>query len=366
MTLCIVVPVKLLAKAKSRLSPVLASEERLALSWSLLRHVLAVVCQAQEALPARGVVLSADLEVLRVAEAYGLASLPEAPFVPLAADSPAEAALNAAIDQAARWALSQGDSALLVLPSDLPLVSVDDLAALWNASQQLYAARAVVIAPDSHDSGTNALLVRPPGALPFQFGPDSFHRHCQQAQALGLAYHVHRSPRLSLDVDLPADLIHYHEMEHTDLRAPDPPLAAALEPATVAFLEQPGLLMRLGTLGRDGFPHVTPVWYLHQDGVIYITTASDRAKARNMVHDPRVGLAIDSDNRPYRGLTASGLAQVVAEGEAARPLTRCIAARYVPAERLDAMVDSLMQAPRVVFAIHPRRVARLGSWGAAG
>ena len=53
-----------------------------------------------------------------------------------------------------------------------------------------------------------------------------------------------------------------------------------------AFLGEPGLLMRLGTIGRDGFPQVTPVWYLYEDGLFCITTASDRVKARNMLSPP--------------------------------------------------------------------------------
>jgi hypothetical protein len=77
---------------------------------------------------------------------------------------------------------------------------------------------------------------------------------------------------------------------------------------------------------------------------------------------PKVGFAIDSDVKPYRGLSARGEAVLVAEGEAARPLTRRIAARYVPAERLDAMVATLMESPRVVFAIYAMRVAMMGSW----
>ena len=64
----------------------------------------------------------------------------------------------------------------------------------------------MVIAPDSHGQGTNALLVRPPGALRYQFGPGSFQRHCEQARQLGMAWHVHRSTRLGLDVDLPSDM----------------------------------------------------------------------------------------------------------------------------------------------------------------
>lgn len=365
MTLYIVVPVKRLSEAKSRLAPVLAEDERLALSWSLLRHVLGVVQDAQGALGAHGAVISADAAVLQAASACGLAALVEDVSV-RSSDIVPEAALNAAIEQAARWASMENASALLILPADLPFVTLLDIQTLWQASQRLYAARAVVIAPDGHNSGTNALLVRPPDALGFEFGPDSFHRHCRQAQRLGIAYHIQRSQGLGLDVDLPADLAQYLAIEQADSREPAAPTDTRnllIDSATEAFISQPGLLMRLGTVGRDGFPHVTPLWYLYQEGVFFITTASDRVKARNMLHNPRVGFAIDSDQRPYRGLSATGIARLVAEGEAARPLTQRIAARYVPPERLSAMVASLMQAPRVVYAIDPRQVARMGSWG---
>ena len=366
MTLHIVVPVKRLSESKSRLSSVLAEEERLALTWSLLCHVLAVVQEAQKSLGARGAVVSADQAALDAARQFGLTPIIEET---LAEDSPSgpEATLNAALTQATTWASGQNASALLVLPADLPFVTPVDIQALWRASQQLYSARAMVIAPDSHNAGTNALLVRPPAALHFEFGPDSFRRHCQQAQSRGLAYHIHRSPRLGLDVDLPTDLAQYLTLEHADPE--DDPMqpqsrSPLITPAIESFLNQPGLLMRLGTVGRDGFPHVTPVWYGYEDGAFFVTTVSDRVKARNMLDNPRVGFAIDSDVRPYRGLSATGTARLVAEGEAARALTRRIAGRYVPAERLDAMVDSLMQAPRVVFAIEPRQITRIGSWGA--
>ncbi|HRX05130.1 MAG: 2-phospho-L-lactate guanylyltransferase [Anaerolineae bacterium] len=365
MTLHIVVPVKRLSEAKRRLSPVLGAEDRLALTWSLLRHALAVVQEAQQTLGAQGAVISADPAALEAAREFGLTGLVEEATEDLHAAGP-EATLNAALEQAARWASRHNAGALLILPADLPLVTPADINALWQASQQLYATRAMVIAPDGHNSGTNALLVRPPVALQFEFGPDSFHRHCQQAQRLGIAYHVQRSPRLGLDVDLPADLAQFLAVEQADPQddvtqnvARGPQIDAAAE----AFLDQPGLLMRLGTVGRDGFPHVTPVWYIYEAGAFLITTAADRVKARNMLHNPRVGFAIDSDQRPYRGLTATGTARLLAEGEASRELTRRIAARYVPAARLDSMVDSLMQAPRVVFAIDPRHVTRMGSWG---
>ena len=52
----------------------------------------------------------------------------------------------------------------------------------------------VVLAPDRHDQGTNALLLRPPGILPFQFGQESFPRHVALAQARAAEVLVYRAP----------------------------------------------------------------------------------------------------------------------------------------------------------------------------
>jgi 2-phospho-L-lactate guanylyltransferase len=377
-TLYLLIPVKHLSDSKSRLAPVLAEGERQALALRLLGGVLAVAQQAQQQLGAASVVVSPDPAVLALAADYSLTPLHEDPAPPSGYESRVtdcpEPALNAALEQATAFAASRHASAVLILPADLPLLTLADVARLWRASQQLYSDRAMVIAPDGQEQGTNALLVRPPGALAYQFGPGSFQRHCQQARELGLAWHIDRSPRLGLDVDLPADLEHWLAVEQADrgLAGEQSPLeeiimhddrhATSLDDSTVAFLNEPGLLMRLGTVGGDGYPQVTPIWYLYEDGRFWITTASDRVKGRNMLARPQVGFAIDSDQRPYRGISARGEAQLIAEGEAARAITRRIAARYVPPERLEAMVDALMEAPRVVFAIDAPRVVKMGSW----
>lgn len=378
MTLYIVVPVKPLVEAKSRLAAVLAAAERQTLAERLLRNVLQVVQAAQDQLGAVGVVVSRDAAALALAAAYGLTPLPEAAsgelYDPRPADTDQQLAisdhrLNAALEQATVYAQAQGATAVLVLPADLPLLTLDDVVQLWRFGGQLYAAQAAVIAPDGPEQGTNALLVRPPAALRYEFGPDSFSRHCRQAAARGLAWHVLRSARLRLDVDLPADLQQWLALEQADgpsaalaqeIAMPDDPTVLLADPVVTTFLHEPGLLMRLGTLGADGFPQVTPVWYALDAGRFLITTAADRVKARNMLAHPQVGFAIDSAQRPYRGISGRGVAHLLAEGEAARPLTQQIAARYVPAERLDAMVDTLMQAPRLVFALDVVRIAKMG------
>jgi 2-phospho-L-lactate guanylyltransferase len=64
----------------------------------------------------------------------------------------------------------------------------------------------VVVAPDRRRKGTNALLVCPVGLIEYEFGPDSFRHHCEQAQRAGARLEICELPSLALDMDLPEDL----------------------------------------------------------------------------------------------------------------------------------------------------------------
>lgn len=64
----------------------------------------------------------------------------------------------------------------------------------------------MVLAPDRHFTGTNALLMRPPMVVPFLFGPGSFAAHQHMAQMLHIPMVVHESPSLAGDLDTPDDL----------------------------------------------------------------------------------------------------------------------------------------------------------------
>jgi len=64
----------------------------------------------------------------------------------------------------------------------------------------------VVIVPDRHGTGTNALVLCPPDAIAPSFGPESFERHRRLAEAAGLRVSVMRPPSLLLDIDTGADL----------------------------------------------------------------------------------------------------------------------------------------------------------------
>jgi 2-phospho-L-lactate guanylyltransferase len=99
-----------------------------------------------------------------------------------------------------RHALATGCDRALLVPGDTPLLEPGDVARLLSASTS------VVIVPDRHGTGTNALLLSPPDVIEPSFGPDSLARHVAAAEAAGVPHRVEEVPGLTLDVDTPGDL----------------------------------------------------------------------------------------------------------------------------------------------------------------
>jgi 2-phospho-L-lactate guanylyltransferase len=108
---------------------------------------------------------------------------------------------------------SWGCNAVLVLPADLPMVRREDIAAIIERGQHLMS---VVLTTDSARDGTNALFMRPPGLIPYTFGPGSFDRHLQFAREAGAEVSVYESLHLSLDIDLPQDLERYNQLARAE------------------------------------------------------------------------------------------------------------------------------------------------------
>jgi 2-phospho-L-lactate guanylyltransferase len=93
---------------------------------------------------------------------------------------------------------------VLLVPGDTPLVDPGEVAVLLRRAhaEEL----SVVVVPDRHGEGTNALLLSPPDAIDPSFGPGSRMRHVAGARAAGVTCAVEYLPTLTLDVDTPADL----------------------------------------------------------------------------------------------------------------------------------------------------------------
>lgn len=186
----VVVPVKPFALAKRRLGAVLADAERADLARIMLHDLLTVLAQSRRV---SGVLLvSREPGVVAFAERFGAAQLQEA--VP---------GLSNAVDQGAAHLAARGETAMLMIPSDVPLATTAEIDALIA---EHFGAPCVSIVSDLEGVGTNAIAVSPPDLMPFRFGKQSYFVHRAAAEALGARVRTPRVSGLALDIDTPEDL----------------------------------------------------------------------------------------------------------------------------------------------------------------
>ena len=191
MTLWAIVPVKPLRRGKSRLAGALSEDERTELNRSLLQNTLKTFANLKEV--EEVLVISRDPQALAIARQHGARTVRE--------DGQPE--LNTALKRATVIAQVYATRGVLVLPADLPLVTRADVLTLIEHAGE---PPTVVIAPDRHGTGTNALLISPAGLIEYDFGENSFQRHCQRATEVGARLEIVDLPTLGLDLDLPEDL----------------------------------------------------------------------------------------------------------------------------------------------------------------
>ena len=185
-----VLPVKTFARAKQRISGAVDGASRRALAEAMVGDVLAALT-AVEGLDGV-VVVTAEPRARALAEAAG------ARVVHDGREAGQSVAAAAGIDVA----LEEGAERVLLVPGDCPALDPAEVGGLLARHR----GPGLVIVPDRHGSGTNALLIAPPRAVAPSFGPGSFARHSAAAHAAGAALHVAGLPSLVLDVDTPDDL----------------------------------------------------------------------------------------------------------------------------------------------------------------
>lgn len=198
MTLWAIVPVKPLRRGKSRLAGALTEDERAELNRLLLERTLKTLTELKEV--KQVLVVSRDSSALTLARDLGARTVQEdgAPH------------LNTALKRATVVAQVYASHGVLVLPADLPLLSKQDILTLIERATD---PPVVVIAPDRHQKGTNALLLSPANLIEYDFGENSFKRHCERAKKAGARLEIVTLPTLGLDLDVPEDLELVRQLE---------------------------------------------------------------------------------------------------------------------------------------------------------
>jgi len=186
----VVVLIKDFDSAKQRLRPALGAKSRRALARNNARQAVHAAAAGDHVL-----VVAGGEEVAEMAAAWGADVLLE----------PHEEGQNVAARRGIDRAVQGGAEAVLLLSSDLPLVTEAAVRDLLQAAGRL-TSPVVVAAPATGRGGTNALYLRPPGAIGLHFGDESLAQFRADAEQHGVRFVVFQSDALALDLDEPADL----------------------------------------------------------------------------------------------------------------------------------------------------------------
>jgi 2-phospho-L-lactate guanylyltransferase len=185
-----VLPVKSFGRAKQRLDAAVAQPGRAELAAGMVGDVLAAL----------GEVAGLDHLIVVTAEPRAAAAARESGAQVV--DDPVEAGQSAAAALGIAAALARGADRVVLVPGDCPALDPAEVAALLDG----FPDAGVVIVPDRHGTGTNALRLTPPEVIDPAFGPGSFARHTTLGAAAGATVRVAQAPSLELDVDTPGDL----------------------------------------------------------------------------------------------------------------------------------------------------------------
>ena len=121
--------------------------------------------------------------------------------------------------------------------------------------------------------------------------------------------------------------------------------------------------MQVATLGRDGAPHLTTLWFALVDDRLVFETFSKSQKIRNLERDPRIAVLFEDgiEYSELRGVSINGRAELVTDPERVHVLARAVMRRNQPAltdEQVD-QVSKMMARKRTAVIVHPEKIV---SW----
>lgn len=185
------IPVKDLSKAKERLSSALPQVDRTALAYAMLEDVFNALKGSK--LLDRIFVVTLDVKAIEIARSHGFEIIEEEE----------QKGESHSVDYASRICMEKGAESVLVVPGDAPLITSEDIDSVLKREGDN---PSIVLVPARDDFGTNAILRKPPDAIPSRFGEDSFRKHMEEARERGIYFEIYRNSRIALDIDTPDDL----------------------------------------------------------------------------------------------------------------------------------------------------------------
>lgn len=130
------------------------------------------------------------------------------------------------------------------------------------------------------------------------------------------------------------------------------------------FLDD-NLKVQVASVGKDGAPHLTTLFYIVDEGKIAFWTYARSQKIRNLERDPRLSALVEdgTDYFELRGISINGTAELVRDPDRIWEIGSRVAVRMVGANSMEDLGDIGREAvekqatKRIAVVIHPESVA---------
>jgi len=132
------------------------------------------------------------------------------------------------------------------------------------------------------------------------------------------------------------------------------------ETQTVDFLSKSKLNLLLGTIDESGEPNVHPVWYLYDNGKLYVETAKTAKKTKNIRNKNSVYFCVDDETIPYKGVRGKGTVRILEDIQANIPIAEKIMIKYtgnLENEVAKFLMDGVKNGFSVLLEITPKYFA---------
>ena len=200
-----IVPIKRFENAKTRLSSILDTDDRIRLSLLMLKDTLQILSAVHSL--SQVITVSADKRVGEIAVKYGANFLLEEK----------ERGVNSAVALADSYCMKKAADATMVIPHDLPLLDSTDISKACELAEN--ESRCIVICPSLRYDGTNMLLRKPPSIIATFYDADSYNMHVKAAIRLGIPVKRLLSKGLMHDIDTPEDALEIMKEETVSARS---------------------------------------------------------------------------------------------------------------------------------------------------
>ncbi len=114
----------------------------------------------------------------------------------------------------------------------------------------------------------------------------------------------------------------------------------------------------IATIGGDGRPQQTPVWFLYENDTFYVSAQETTVKVHNLRRNPSVSLCIDAGRDAARYVVAGGHAQIIPAGDPFQlEMRRRIIRKYhATQEAADRYLTSIEHTSSALIVLKPEKI----------